>query len=323
MNHQAVQSESVREPHVTAPGAWHRILVVVDPTTREQPGMQKAARLAAASGASLEFYVCDVEQQVPDSWSGPSRSHEYRELRRERLLEELQRHAGPYRALGLAVDVACEWHAPLEEGIGHHVIRTRPDLVIKTTQRHPAAPRVALTRTDWTLVRQIPAPLLLVGPRPWPVAPCIAAAVDAGMVPEHPLALDTTLVDEARNLATALEGTLELFHVLQMPPHLPGEPISAERREDAHAQGRLAARHLAHRVDAAATRFGTGRVTEALAALTREHSPSILAMGAVARPRWVHSAASGTAAQMLERIDCDLLVVKPPGFVSPLLITEE
>ena len=31
----------------------------------------------------------------------------------------------------------------------------------------------------------------------------------------------------------------------------------------------------------------------------------------------------GTAAQVLRRIACDLLVVKPPGFVSPLLVTED
>lgn len=319
----SVNPEAMPRPHMSGPDAWRRILVVVDPTTREQPGIEKAARLAAASGAGLELYVCDIEQQVPESWSGPSRSQEYRELRRQRLLEELQHLAAPYRARGLAVDVGCEWHAPLEEGIGHHVIRTRPDLVIKSTQRHPAAPRVAMTRTDWTLIRQVPAPLLLMGPRPWPDAPRVAAAVDAGMAVEHPLALDATLVDESRALAVALGGTLEIFHVLQTPPHLPGEAVSAERRENAYAQARLAAERLARRGNAAATRFAAGRVTEVLATMVKQHTPSILAMGAVARPRWVHSAASGTAAQMLERLDCDLLVVKPPGFVSPLLVTED
>lgn len=323
MDLQAVNPDATPQLHATDPDAWRRILVVVDPTAREQPALQKAARLAAASGASLELYVCDIEQQVPESWSGPSRSQEYRELRRQRLLEELQHLAEPLRARGLKVDVGCEWHAPLEEGIGHHVIRTRPGLVIKSTQRHPAAPRVAMTRTDWTLIRQVPAPLLLVGPQPWPAAPRVAAAVDAGMATEHPLALDATLVEEARALAVALGGTLAIFHVLQTPPHLPGETVSAERRENAHAQARLAAERLARRASAAEVRFAAGRVTEVLAALAKQHAPSILAMGAVARPRWVHSAASGTAAQMLERIDCDLLVVKPPGFVSPLLVTED
>jgi universal stress protein E len=64
-------------------------------------------------------------------------------------------------------------------------------------------------------------------------------------------------------------------------------------------------------------------VTDGLVRLVEEHAPDVLVMGAVARPRWVHSAASGTAAQVLGRIGCDLLVVKPPGFVSPLLVTED
>lgn len=29
------------------------------------------------------------------------------------------------------------------------------------------------------------------------------------------------------------------------------------------------------------------------------------------------------AVQVLEAIPCDMLVIKPPGFVSPLLVTEE
>jgi universal stress protein E len=323
MTFQALTNDPTPESSMSEPVSFRRILVIVDPTTDDQPAVQKAARVAAASGARVELYVCDIQQQVPESWSGPSRSLEYREMRRQRMLEDLQRRAQPYRALGLTIDVACEWHAPLEEGIGHHVIRSRPDLVIKTTHRHPAAPRVKLTRTDWTLIRQVPAPLLLVGPQPWPVQPRVAAAVDAGMEPEHPLTLDTALVDEARDLATALGGAVEVFHVLQAPPHLPGDAVSAEQLENAHASGRLAAERLARRCSAVAARFTAGRVVDGLAALAREHGPSVLAMGAVARPRWVHSAASGTAAQMLERVDCDLLVVKPPGFVSPLLITEE
>jgi nucleotide-binding universal stress UspA family protein len=45
-------------------------------------------------------------------------------------------------------------------------------------------------------------------------------------------------------------------------------------------------------------------------------------LGAAARPRWENAAASGTAAQLLEQLACDLLVVKPEGFVSPLLLRD-
>lgn len=319
----ARQVEPMRR--VTAgPVAVRRILVVVDPTAgASQAAVDKAARIAAACGAALELYICDVEQDIPEGWAGSSRIGEYREMRRQQFLGELNGMAAQVGRGGLKVSVACEWHAPLEEGIGHHVIRTRPDLVVKGTSRHATASRVALTRTDWNLIRQVPASLLLVGSQPWQAKPRLAVAVDPGSNADHPLHMDETLVEEARELAGILEGTLELFHVLQNPPHLPGEPVSPEEKEDAHAHARQCTNRLARRVEAAAVRIGEGRLVDGLVRLVSEYAPDILVMGAVARPRWVHSAASGTAAQIMERIACDLLVVKPPGFVSPLLVTED
>lgn len=315
--------ESARPP-VAAPAVMRRILVVVDPTAGGiQPAVDKAVRLAASCGAELELYICDVEQDLPDSWAVSGRLEEYREMRRQRYLAELNAMAARIRTGGQVVTVACEWHAPLEEGIGHHVVRGRPDLVVKSTSRHSVETRAALTRTDWNLIRQIPASLLLVGPRPWQPLPRIAVAVDPGHSVEHPAALDETLVEEGRELAGILAGSLEVYHVLQNPPHLPGEPVPSHEKENAHAHARLMAHRLARRAGAAAVRVAEGRVTEGLARLVAEHAPDVLVMGAVARPRWVHSAASGTAAQTLERIGCDLLVVKPPGFVSPLLVTED
>jgi universal stress protein E len=300
-----------------------RILVVVDPTTHEQPAIDKAAQFAAASGASLELYVCDAEQDIPESWAGPKRDGHYRRLRGEQMMGELRRLAAPLNARGITTSVVSHWHAPLEEGIGHHVIRSNPDLVIKATNRHPAAPRVALTRTDWILIRQIPAPLLLVGTRPWAQPPRIAAAVDPCNTIDHPACLDTVIVDQARMLAGTLGGTAELCHVLRSPPHLPGEAVPAAKREAAHARAREAVEMLARRAGTGTVHLTEGRLVESLARLVGERSPDVLVMGAVARPRWIHSAASGTAAQLLERVTCDLLVVKPQGFISPLLVTEE
>lgn len=324
MNARAADSAEVRPVPVAQQAVMGRILVVVDPTAAgAQPAVHKAARIAASCGAALELYICDVEQDIPDSWAGPSRAGEYRDVRRQQYLGELGALAQPMRARGQQISLVCEWHAPLEEGIGHHVIRTRPDLVVKATARHPLMPRAALTRTDWNLIRQIPASLLLVGSQPWRPAPRVAVAVDPGHTVEHPAHLDEALVEEGSELSALLGAQLELYHVLQTPPHLPGEPVPPQQKEDAHACARLGAQRLARRAGATAVRTTEGRVIDGLAQLVAEHTPDVLVMGAVARPRWAHSAASGTAAQVLERIACDLLVVKPPGFVSPLLVTED
>ncbi len=243
-------------------GSPRRILVVIDPASLEQPALDKAARMAARGDAALELHVCDVDEGIAESWTGGAHMQEYRALREQRQLQELERLAAPLRARGLRVECSWQWHAPLELGIGHHVIRTHSDLVVKGTHRHVPLPRGSASHADWHLICQVPVPLLLVHPRPWPAAVRIAAAVDPCHPADRPASLDTAILEQAHALADATDGALEVLHVLQSPPHLPGEL-----------------------------------------------RPDVLVVG-------------GTVARILEAVDCDLLVVKPPGFVSPLLVTD-
>jgi universal stress protein E len=297
---------------------WRRILVVIDPTQAAQPALEKAARIALARDCSLELYVCDVQQQIPDSWTGLSRTAEYREILRSRAQAELQALAQPLREDGLTVTVQYEWHAPLEQGIGHHVVRTQPDLVVKETHQHPA-PESMAGRTDWNLIRQVPAALLLVRPGSWSASMRVAAAVDPLHPAERPAALDERIVQTGHALAGMLHGSLEVLHVLQTPPHLPGDRVAPEHKAAAHAHARHVVEQLA-RVAKAPTHYAEGGVAEALVHLARERTPDVLVMGAVARSRAGLWPPGGVAARILEHVDCDLLVVKPEGFVSPLLV---
>jgi universal stress protein E len=299
--------------------AWRRILVIIDPTQAAQPALEKAARIALARDCSLELYVCDVQQDIPDSWTGGSRTAEYREILRSRAQAELQELAQPLREDGLTVTVQYEWHAPLEQGIGHHVVRTQPDLVVKQTHRH-LAPEPTAGRTDWNLIRQVPCALLLVRAGDWSSPPRVAAAVDPLRPAERPVALDERIVQTGHALAGMLQGSLEVVHVLQAPPHLPGERVTHGQKADAHAQARDAVEQLAT-VANAPTHYAEGAAAEGLVQLARERTPDVLVIGAVARTRAGLWPPGGAAARILEHVDCDLLVVKPAGFVSPLLVS--
>jgi universal stress protein E len=310
------------EPQPAAPLPPQRILVVVDPTAHEQQALDKAVRIASRCGSHLQLYVCDVEQQLPESWAGGARFEEYRELRRKRLLDDLDTLAQPLRDRGLAVDIASEWHAPLEQGIGEHALRTQPDLVVKETHRHQHLPHGSLSYTDWNLIRMLPMPLLLVRARPWPAAVRVAGAVDPCRPADRPLTLDAAIVHGAGVLAGLFDTTADIFHVLQMPPHLPGDRVALEDIAAAQVRARDAVGELVQGTGAG-VHFIEGAVPDGLERLAAEHLPDVLVIGAVARPRSAHAAAGGTAARVLERVDCDLLVLKPPGFVSPLLVTSE
>jgi universal stress protein E len=306
--------------------AIRNILVIVDPTADAQPAIDKAAKIAATLGSSLELYVCDAEPTPADNAAVSTDCAEFREARRRGFMDSLEGYAAPLRLHGLHVTIQCEWHAPLAQGIGYHVLRTRPDLVVKDTHRHPAPARDDHAPTDWDLIAQLSAPLLLVRPQPWSGRPAIAVSVDPCHAADRPESLDQMLVSLGCLFANGLGGQLEAWHVLEQPPHLPGEP--AAPLEIARASG--AARDTVDRVvnvannmpTAIPTFFLEGAVAIAIAARAEERRPDVLMLGAAARPRWAHSAASGTAAQLLEQIPCDLLVMKPEGFVSPLLVHE-
>lgn len=283
-------SAAVAAAGQAAPGIRIRnIMVIVDPTCHEQPALAKAVQIAGRCDGHLELFACDVRQDVPESWAGRSRMDEFRELTRLRLLSDLKALAGPLRAQGLHVSTVCEWSAAPELGIAQHAIRASADLIVKETHHHGSHPHATITHTDWDLIRQLPAPLLLVRAAEWTSSPRVLAAVEPAHPADRPVALDQWIVDHGRALADTLGGSLSVCHVLQSPPDLLDD-------------------RLTHR-------FAEVAVPQGLLRLVHEFKPDVLVVGAVGRPPGAQAAPVETVAQILERLDADLLVV-PQGFAA-------
>jgi len=318
-------SEKAFDRHAVGPALpFSRILVVVDPTADSHPCIEKAARIALTCRSEIELYLCYFDQEgepeIPDR--GLARA-----VRHDEFLEKLDRLAMPLRARGLEVKVKCERHSSPEQSIGYHVLRTRPDLVVKGTHRQPLSASEPTMFTDWILLRQIPVPLLLVRPNPWPESPRITVSTDPCHPAERPVTLDQSMLSAGCQLGEALHGELDVLHVLQPPPHLPGDAVTSAAKRCKHA----AARDEVERVVADGNvrcirrpiHFVEGHVAESVIEFVERDRTDILIMGAAARSRWLNAAGSGTAAQILERMSCDLLLIKPAGFISPLLITDD
>jgi universal stress protein E len=295
-----------------------KILVIVDPLALAHPCVEKAGRLALAFGSSVELFICDIEQGVPDSWAGGKAMQEYRAITQERRIGQLERLAAPLRARGVEVMTDSQRQVPFEEGIIEHSLRSKPALVVKDTQRRPRMRHAPVVQTDWILIRQVAAPLLLVRSKAWPAHPLICVAVDPCRPEDRPLAQEEAMVAWAGWCSRRLTGKVELVHALRSPPHSPGDPLSASARQAADAHDRAAVERLAHRggIAPGAVHCLPGALPDGLARLAESACPDILVMGAAGQARLPNSAAS-TAAMVLEQVTCDLLVVKAPGFVSP------
>jgi nucleotide-binding universal stress UspA family protein len=145
-------------------------------------------------------------------------------------------------------------------------------------------------------------------------------AVDPCHPADRPASLDEAMIGIGRSLAHALVGGIELMHVLQSPAHLPGASVSFEARQAGYAHARSCVDELARHagIPQDSVHYLVGVVPENISSLAHSAGADILVIGASARPH-VHAAEGGSAAYMLNVSASDLLVVKPPGFISPVL----
>lgn len=305
-----------------------RILAVVDPTVEIQPAVVKAARIARTSGAVLELFICDYDPALQGGRL--SRTDALLALRDEFLTdraEYLENLADELRVGGLTVETHVHWGNPLHRGVLKRIEESNPDLVVKDTHYHSMIRRTLLTNTDWHLIRTCPTPLLLAKPQEWRAHPRFLAAVDPGHLDDKPAALDHDILDFAGLLARRLDGTVHAVHaflpaaLLALTTGMDGLPLGGEGAVDeivATERRRVEAGVLqlaaAHDVAAADVHLVQGSAAEALPEAAAAQQADLVVMGAVSRNRLEELFVGSTAERVLDRLPCDVLVVKPPDF---------
>ena len=309
-----------------------RILAVLDPTAEAQPGLARAATLARLSGATLELFICDFDPSL--SGQPFFDTDKLRGLREEFVserLEYLEEMAEDLRAGGLAVETHVHWDNPLYRGVVRRVEESAPDLVVKDSHYHTALRRTLFTNTDWSLIRTCPAPLLLVKAGDWPASPRILAAVDPGHLGDKPAALDHDILDWSALLAAHLGGEVHAVHaffpaaLLSAATGMAGMPLAggitaaeiveSERKRIA---GSLSSIVGSHALGGERVRLEQGSASEVLPRVAESLGAAVLVMGAVSRSRLQEIFLGSTAERVLERVGCDVLVVKPPDFKEKL-----
>jgi len=308
-----------------------RILAVIDPTADTQPAAAKAARLARRCGAALELFICDSDPALAgEFFFDASVLHRLRaEFLAERK-EQLEEIAEPLRQTGLDVSTHVHWDNPLHEGILRRIEECEPDLVCKDTHYHSVVRRALFTNTDWQLVRSCPVPLLLCRTGDWAPRPRLLAALDPGHHGDKPAALDHDIVAAAQLLARHLDGEVEAVHVffpaaLLAATSIDGLPLPAEpsgvsliEAERERLSGLMHEIAQAHGLDASAVRVVQGAAAERLPMLATERHADLLVMGAVSRSRLREFFVGSTAERVLDRLPCDVLVIKSVDFCQHL-----
>ncbi len=306
-----------------------RVLVVVDPTATAHPSIERAAWLAGHAPTRIELFISDYAPHAADSRSDGAASSAARAAIVERHKKRLEQLAAPLRSGGLEVETDARWDYPLYDSVVRKAEESRADFVIKDTHFHSALKRGIFSNTDWSLIRNCAATLWLVKPRPPGQKPCFVAAVDPLHERDKPAALDKLILETAQSLTGVLNGELHVFHAfdvavafavttdaMTMPIALPLNDIAdAMRAEHTAAVERLC---KDHGVPADNMHVLQGGTRQQLVALTDHLRADAVVMGAISRSGVKGLFIGNTAEDVLDRLHCDLVIVKPAGF-KPVL----
>lgn len=305
-----------------------RILVAIkNPGSRAQPALRKAAQLASALGARLELFHAIAEPVYLDAFLLEGMTLEQTQKQwRDRLVKKLEKHAEDLRAEGLAVDVACEWDFPAYEAVIRRASRSDADLIV--AERHATKHVLPwlLRFNDWELLRRSPVPVLLVkSARPWR-RPGVLAAIDPLHSFAKPAKLDGEIMEAAQLAAEALGGKLHLAHAFP-GALLPAErlsPVSAELAVTLEKQAtREARKSFAAAVEQAGLsgarkHFVSGHAVDVIPKLAKQQHVQLVVMGAISRSGLKRLVIGNIAEQVLDALPCDVLVMKPANFKSPV-----
>ncbi len=307
------------------------ILVIIDPTSEDQPALSKAAEFANHIDADLALLTCIFNPDIAHvEWvTGDSLKH-LRIAEIDTQFERLEQLAEPLRNAERAVSVKVAWDKPLHEAIIREALRIEPDFVVKDTHHHSVIARALFTNTDWHLIRECPFPLWLVKPTPSPDNATIMAAVDPTHEHDQTAALDRRIIQTAQLFAAMFADRVQLVHVFEPKPAMITGSFPATTPTTSTIDPDLINRARKTHTDALdalaadggfppeQTHLREGHQIRELPEAARELYASILVMGAISRSRLEVAIIVNTAEYTLDRFNCDVLIVKPDNFKSPV-----
>lgn len=304
-----------------------KILVNLEEHHHNEQAIAKAALLAERTGAHIELFCCCFNLSVRNAYlfdADARRDAQHGYLRQvETRLDEIAR---TLQGRGLAVGVDVAWDRHHAEGVIRKALRYEPDLLIHQVGQHSRLGHYLLAHRDWELLRECPVPLLLVKAHEWGESPRVAACVDPFHECDEPAALDRHILEQAAELVGVVQGELHAVHVFQT---LPLAAIFDEHAVTDYSalHDKVARQHHASMrelvtpwLDAEGGRVHLldGDTHVMLRRFAAEHDIDVMAMGTVARGVVDRLLLGSTIERVLDELECDVLVLKPPGFVTPV-----
>ncbi|OOE96286.1 universal stress protein UspE [Salinivibrio sp. IB643] len=306
---------------------YSNLLVVIDPSQEQQPALSRAVTLSQRSDSTVKLTlflaIYDFSYEMTSMLSSDERQAMRQGVmhqREEWMNEIIQSH----NAQDCEIEKAVVWHNRPYEAIVERVLSHQHDLVVKATHKHDTLGSVIFTPTDWHLLRKCPNSVLLVKEHGWPDKGKIVASVHVASETETHAELNDKLVDEGNVMSAMLGAELHLANAypatpvnitIELPDFDPSAYTDAVRGHHLTAMKALRQRH---HIEETRTHVQEGLPEDVIPNIARELDAELVILGTTGRTGLSAVFIGNTAEHMIDQLDCDLLAIKPDGYISPL-----
>jgi len=300
---------------------YKNLLVVIDPSQESQKALARAVELARKNNAQITAFlsIFDFSYEMTTMLSSEERESMRGSVinSRSQWIHEIIESMDTQ---DLNINVKVVWHNRPFEAIIDQVDTFGYDLVIKGTHEHDKLKAVIFTPTDWHILRKCPCPVLLVKDHLWPENGNILAAINVGSDEEEHAALNNKITEEALNLANIIHANANLVN------SFPGTPvnIAIEIPEfNAAEYNDNVKNHHINSMQKHAQKFGIdeqhtfvkeGLPEDVIEAMAEELDAELVILGTVGRTGISAALIGNTAEHVIDRLNCDVLALKPDGF---------
>ena len=304
---------------------YKRILAVVDAERDNQPALSRAYELASKTGASVTamMVVYDLSYDMTTMLSPDER-----EAMRDAVTKEHAKWLATHlQEQGFTeTDIVVEWNNRSYESIIYYTLNNQIDLVVKATKKHDDLASVIFTPTDWHLMRKCPRPVLLVKEHGWPEGGEIIAAVNVGSEDDEHAALNDKLTVIANDYASLLKGSVNLVNsypstplniAIEVPEFDPDTYHDAVKN---HHLKEMRSHALKYGIPEDKCVVREGLPEKVIPQVAKALDAELVVIGTVGRVGISAALIGNTAEHVIDELNCDVLAIKPDGFVSPLSV---
>lgn len=226
--------------------------------------------------------------------------------RQEVVQARIDKHSAP----GQKVSLKVVW----EKDIHHWVIKRSAqsfDMVVKTGSHKDS---IIFTSTDWQLLRECPAPVLIVAAKKWHKTRPVLAAIDLGSKNAQKQQLNHQIISRAKILAEALDTELDLICAIEIPTLLADmdliDPISYVREAREKMKPAIAELARTYGLPVRSFRVKKGPVEKVITSVAAKRRAQLLVMGTVGRQGVRARLLGNTAEKVLRHLRTDVLTLK-------------